>query len=410
MRLAGLVLALALLSRPAAAVEKRALPDYDGRGPGPGDGAWWAPRIALFPLWLVSEYVLRQPIRAAVRPFDRNAAEAGDNARDRWDLRPILQFDVGFRPRVGALVVGNDAFTTWRFRADTWGPASFGLASSAAAEVGRSSFEVYTDLSRRPDTLFHGLGPRSTPDARVRVPLDRGETGGRFTAAPHPALLFATAIAVRGARFHVPVERDYVAFVQRIALTVDARPIREVGLSVPKELARGDGVRLELDAEHAGAPLPNRRWLAWGGRIRARLELYRGRLLEAAATARFVDPLGTGDPPYLEQATLGGDQPLRGHLAGRLFGRSALAMGISYRWPVWVFLDGFVTVETGNVFGAHLRDATPRLFRLSAVTGIRNTSTSGYVFEILGGFGTEPIADGARVSSGRLLFSATRAL
>lgn len=397
------------MSRPAHADEKRPLPDYDGRRVERSDGALWIPRVVLFPLWAVHEYLIRAPIRGVVRIFDRNAAEPA-GPRDRWDLRPIFVFDAGFRPRLGALVTGNDAFTTWRVRADTWGPTSFGLAASAASEVPGGTFEMFSDLSKRPDTIFHGFGPESTPDARARVPIDRGETGGRFTAAPHPALMITTGIAVRGARFRVPVERDYVAFVQRLGLTFDARPLREIGLSIPKEMRRGSGVRVDVDAEHAGAPSPNRRWIAWGGTIAGMLDVYRGRILEAATTVRFVDPLGTTDPPYLEQASLGGDKMLRGHLTGRLFGRSALAMAASYRFPIWIFLDGFVSVEAGNVFGPHLNDVRPKLFRLSATTGVRNTGTSGYVFEILGGLGTEPIADGAKISSVRVLFAATRTL
>ena len=44
--------------------DRRAVPDYDGR-PEPttaGDIALWVPRVVLFPLYLVSEYLIRRPL------------------------------------------------------------------------------------------------------------------------------------------------------------------------------------------------------------------------------------------------------------------------------------------------------------------------------------------------------------
>lgn len=409
LRTLGVALALALIPARGSAAEKRPVPDYDGRPREPQNPALWAPRIALFPLWLISEYVVRAPVRAVVSVFDRNAADGG-SARDRWDLRPILVFDYGFRPRLGAMVTGNTAKTLWRIRADTFGAPSYALGGAAATEIGRSTVEVMSEISRRPDTIFHGFGPESTPDARVRVPVDRGQTAIKLAAELHPSFLVSTAIAVRGANFRVPVERDYVAFAQRVGLVLDLRPVREVGISVPPQLQRGSGVRIDVDGELATAALPARRWLSFGGTIMGMLDLYRGRILEVAATARFVDPLKSPDPPYLEQVSLGGDRLLRGHLAGRLHGKSALVAGVTYRWPVWIFLDGFISLEAGNVFNENLRDVSPKLFRLSATTGVRNTGASGYILELLAGFGTEPIVEGARISSARLLLAATRTL
>src|SRR5689334_3306490 len=50
-----------LFSAPARAEpEKRALPNYDGRGPSrttPGQKALWVPRLLLSPLYFVSEFV-----------------------------------------------------------------------------------------------------------------------------------------------------------------------------------------------------------------------------------------------------------------------------------------------------------------------------------------------------------------
>src|SRR5882672_4084403 len=49
----------------ATSPEPRELPDYDGRGgqpTTPGKVLLWVPRIAFFPFYLVSEYVVRRPL------------------------------------------------------------------------------------------------------------------------------------------------------------------------------------------------------------------------------------------------------------------------------------------------------------------------------------------------------------
>src|SRR5262249_39769004 len=55
--------------RTAIEEKKRAVPDYEGRGPEPtsfGDVALWVPRIIALPFYLVTEYVITQPLGALV--------------------------------------------------------------------------------------------------------------------------------------------------------------------------------------------------------------------------------------------------------------------------------------------------------------------------------------------------------
>jgi hypothetical protein len=411
--LAAAALSLSLLPCSARADEKRPLPDYDGR-PREKEGAgWWVPRVALFPLYLVHEYGVRRPIRAGVLIFDRNAAESGD-PRDRFDVRPIIVLDRGFRPRFGLYFGGRRERTAFRIQADTFGASSYMLGAAAWSELGteRASVEAYGEVIRRPDTIFHGLGPESSPDTRTRVALERGSAGGRLRVAPTTWFQLNAAMGVRGVKFHTPnVERDYVAVVQRLAITLDPRPLERVGVALEPELRRKSGLRFNFDGELAESPSPARTWATYGGDAIATLDVTgTGRIVELATMARFVDPLSGGAAPYIEHATLGGDRYLRGHLPGRLFGRSAFVASAEWRWPIWIFLDGFVRVDAGNVFGPHLRELSPRLFRLSATTGMRHVGTSGYIFELIAGVGTEPINDGARVSSVRVLFSASRPL
>src|SRR3954471_22946708 len=51
---------------------KREPQDYGGPpAPTVGPALLWAPRVVLFPPWLVSEYVLRQPVGALTRAAER---------------------------------------------------------------------------------------------------------------------------------------------------------------------------------------------------------------------------------------------------------------------------------------------------------------------------------------------------
>jgi hypothetical protein len=59
-------------SRTAAAIEKREPQDYGGPTQDQtGPASLWAPRVVLFALWLVNEYVLRQPMGLLVRSADK---------------------------------------------------------------------------------------------------------------------------------------------------------------------------------------------------------------------------------------------------------------------------------------------------------------------------------------------------
>ncbi len=404
-------LGFSLSPRPSRADEKRPLPDYDGRPSASESAAWWVPRVALYPFWLVHEYGVRKPLRAVVLIFDRDAAR-GPSTRDRFDVRPLVVLDYGFKPRLGMQVTIHHGDSAFRGRADTFGSSSFRLGGALLLTRESLSGEIYGELIRRPDTIFHGLGPRSQPDDRVRVALERGDVGSRVRAVPTQWLQVDALLSMRGVAFRTPgVERDYAAFAQRLSIRLDPRPVEAYGIALKDEFRRKNGVHFMVDGELAESPLPARTWAAYAGTALATFDVTgTGRVLELATVAEFVDPLSGGAPPYTEHVTLGGERYLRGHLPGRLFGRSALVAYAEWRWPAWSFLEGFVRVDTGNVFGAHLQEFSPRLLRLSATTGMRTLARSGYLFELLAGVGTETFEDRAHVSSVRLLLSANQPL
>src|SRR5580704_8503419 len=88
---------------------KRSLPDYGGEPSQTtaGDVALWVPRVIFYPVYLVSEYVIRRPLGAA-----ETAAERANLPNKIYDFftfgpdhkagfLPIALVDFGFEPSVG---------------------------------------------------------------------------------------------------------------------------------------------------------------------------------------------------------------------------------------------------------------------------------------------------------------------
>jgi hypothetical protein len=403
-----------------AAEPKRPIPEYDGRAEGTtaGDVALWAPRVLLAPAWVAHWFGVRAPIRALILIVDRPAAaETGPRwpGSERTSFRPLLEVDYGFAPRFGFATSFDRGGTPLRLHAEA-GTAGFAMGAAQTVDVarGRAFLEAHGFVDRRDDAIFHGLGPRSRPEDRRRIGVEKGEAAVAAVMAPTPHFDLVTAIGVRGGtvRGGGPEFEDWLLFVQRIRVGLDSRrPIVEPVLRPTPRWT--DGVRVELEAEHASMAPRAGSWITWGARAFATIDVTgERRILELGATMRFLSPLRTGgdDVPLLERVALGGDGPLRGHLAGRLYGDSALVATARWRWPIWVWLDGFLEAEAGNVYGRALEGLRPGSLRLSTMTGIRNHGLSPYRFEIAVGGATEPIDEGARPSSLRLLVTAWRPL
>jgi hypothetical protein len=125
----------------------------------------------------------------------------------------------------------------------------------------------------------------------------------------------------------------------------------------------------------------------------------------------FADPLGSQPVPFTELVTIGGTEPFAGFLHGRLRDRSAIAAQLSWRWPVFAYLDGVAAVGFGNVFDAHLTNFRWDLLRLSAELGVRTAAAFGKSnFQMVFGMGSEPFRDGLRLTSFRFALGVTYGL
>jgi hypothetical protein len=421
-------------SRPTDASPKRALPDYDGRGPEPAtaaDVALWVPRVLLSPLYLVTEYAIRWPLSIAVP-----AAEHADLPRKVYDFfafgpdhkagfAPVGYFDFGFNPSIGVYAFWNDAGfkgDDWHAHVEAWPTGWVAGSLTDRIEVdARHALQLRFEGVRRPDHVFYGLGPDVPQSNQSRYGEDRFDAGARYEWRFWRASRLEMGVGARAANiydghyggdpsltqeaatqaFALPpgFGQGYAALYNRGLLVVDTRAPASVGRS---------GIRAELQAEQGsdvrGSPASG--WIRYGGSAGAALDLnQRGRVVTLSVVAQFADPLGPRPVPFTELASLGGDGPMRGYYPGRLVDRSAAAVAAHYVWPVGPWLGGSLEAAVGNVFDEHLQGFRPGRTRFSSDVGVSTLTSSDYPIELTFGLGSETFERGGRIDSFRASLS-----
>ncbi len=401
-----------------------------------GPALLWVPRVILFPLWLVSEYVVREPVGALVRAAERNEwpqqviSFFTFGERQNVALFPSALFDFGLKPSVGFNL-------TWKyFLADpntlavhfgTWGPDWVSVhASDDYALTPRQVIAGQVSFVRRKDLPFYGIGPRSPSDPRYRYQAMTSEFAlgyqndfwhlsalsiragvrtlsfGDGGCCAEPALFDAVS---NGTVPSPPgYEQGYTAAFQALSVALDTRQA---------DPYVGTGVRLEAHGESVIAPSSDaakrRAWVAYGGAAGVGIDLWKRRVLGLGVAADFTDPL-RGTIPFTDQVSLGGSRPMRGFLLGRLIDRSAIVATAQYTWPVWVYLNGVLQADVGNVFGRHLDGFDPDLFRLSTAIGLRSNGSPESGLELLVAGGTDPFEQGFHYSSLRIVIGSHHGL
>lgn len=416
---------------------KRAMPDYDGRGEPPttaGDVLLWIPRVLFSPLYFVSEYLIRRPLGWFIATAERKQWPSAIanfflfGPDKKAGIVPTAFLDFGFRPSVGVYAFWDDLLgkdNHLRLHVSTFGADWLQGSIADRFPIGDSAtLDLRVEGVKRPDQVFHGMGPRTLQSDRSRYGIDKIQARPVFELRWWKASRITTEGGVRYVRFREDAccedpslvtrlaegvftapppgyETGYTAAFQRGELTVDTREERP---------AKQSGFRLEVEGELASNVREARsNWVRYGGSVGGFLDLRNNRTVSLSVTTLFVDPLSANAViPFTEQVVLGGQGPMRGYLYGRLIDRSAAIATLKYRWPIWVFLDGTMQVAAGNVFGAHLRDFDPNLLRFSAALGFESIGSPDHTFEFLAGFGTETIEHGANVNSIRVLFGTNR--
>jgi hypothetical protein len=426
---------------------RRPRPDYDGREDAPatfGQGLLWAPRILFFPVHVIWEYLVRAPIGWLVTEIERNNLLALLFDFFTWEERkaglvPTFLFDFGFLPSVGLYFFWND-FPVKNNDVRVWG-GFWGVDWLHATVLDRihldrdrTTLHLVFDALKRPDFIYNGEGYDILIEDQIarysresiqgyallehdfwresRLSL---ETGVRFygffgTDFGHepdkpeedqPSVPEAVTSG-RYDRYPTSFQEGYTGIYHRIELSLDSRPPR------PES---GSGVRLHGWGElgYDARDVVSRRWVRYGGVAGLFLDIGYNRLLALSGGLDLVDPLGTernvDGIPFTELVDIN-DMPnlVSGFLAGSLRGRSAFTLTLSYTYPIWVWLDGTVHVNVGNVFGEHFGDFDWERMRLFWGIGIRTISERDSAFTLEVAFGTDTLEQGAAISSIRLAF------
>lgn len=409
---------------------KRPLPDYDGRGPEAaprGEAALLVPRLLLSPLFVTDELLLRRPLAVAVP-----AAEHHDVPRllyDFFTFGPSHQgvfLPVGFaefdlQPSYGVYVSWHDAFLAGHdlsLHAETWTGDWLSLSLTQRLRFGRHGVRLHLRAIRRPDYPFYGLGPGAAYGHRARYGARTLESKASYEVRLWRASYLSVGAGVRTVEFFhgwhgadasledavqagtfpppPGMDSGYAAELHHVTAVLDTRrPWPE----------SGSGVRLKAHVEEANDVRAPAYWL----RTEALATLFWDvtgdrRVLSCSLTVQFVDPLGTGAIPFTELIELGGNGLMRGLPWQRLADRSAAVTTLRYEWPVGPWITGALQGALGNVFDAHLRSFDRRLLRLSWAVGLSSekASSSDYPIEVLFGFGTRTLEDGAGIESVRV--------
>lgn len=430
------LLAFSLVALTATAGDKRKLPDYDGRGPPPttaGDVLLWVPRLLLAPPYLVSEYVIRRPLGAAIAGAERAGLPGAlydfftFGPEHNAGFAPTLFVDFGFRPSAGLFVFWNDAVARgndMRLQLGFWGvswlAASFTDRIHFSCDPG-DVIQLEVSALRRPDYAFFGIGPDSTQAALARYGSDqlearmsvdkrwwrlstiRARTIARQVEFHRGSLGSDRVLDDEIARGAVPPARyveGYSLVKNELSVSLDSREARP---------ASGSGARVEVHAAHSADFRGRGTWVSYGGTAGVFLDVTgRSRVLSLSSTVHFVDRIDNSEVPFTELAALGGFGPMRGFFPGRLLGQSAFVAEAAYHWPIWIWLDGLMRLEMGNAFHEHLEGLALRKMRFSAAIGVESAGLTDNPLEVLLGFGSETIETGAQIESFRLFVGTHR--
>lgn len=435
--------------------EKREAQDYEGRPrvTTTGEDLLWIPRVALFPLYVVSDFVIRRPLGAITMAIDDTGfiAKVEDiftfGPRNNVGIIPTAFYAFGFRPSIGVYHFYDDFLVK-----DNQLRASFATGGEkyfTARVVDRIPIKVFVDEHGvrdaryrlhlevggivRPDYLFYGVGwraayadesgyeqrsvgggvrlhiePRPANFVEAWTTLRHHEfTNGECPSYPEDCGTRPISLAVTEGRYPLPAGfGGYDAFKVGARGVVDSRPPRPRG---------GSGVvaeaRVELGVDVAG----HGEWARMGATMGGHLDLTgTRRVLGLLLDARLIEPFSTDSRvPFTEligagrtDGVLDGDL-LRGFAPGRLLGESSVTASLEYSWPIWSFVDASLQAQVGNVFGREFEDFEFERLRFSFVGGFRSPDQRDHGLNLLVGFGTKPFVDGGAPDTLRFLVGGT---
>jgi hypothetical protein len=388
--------------------------------------------VALSPLYLVSEYVVRRPLGGLVTIAERHhwVNAVSDffmfGPRNNYVVVPTALFDFGLLPSVGFYFAGDGAWAAGnsiRLHAATWGADWINATARdrMSWNGGTTALGARVDFKREADLLFFGIGPDVTTATRSRYGLQRFDAGLTFEQQLFGESALALSSGVRAIAYRAGdccadpsldariadgslamppgYGVNYTTLYQRAELALDSRAPRP---------ASATGGYLQIHAETDIDVRNDRSWIEYGAVVGAALDLQsRQRAVKVQLAVDYADPLRGDAVPFNELASLGGSL-MPGFVAGWMTGRSTVAAQLGYSWPVWMWLDGQARFSMGNAFGSHLGGLSGDKLRLSADLGLISVGKRDQGFELLFGLGTETLDQGAGITSVRLSFGSRK--
>ncbi len=430
---------------PLSADDKRANPGYEAEEP--ASGALWVPRVILFPLYLVSEFVVRRPLGALSTYAEAHdwpqkflyATSFGTYGTDhQMGILPTATLEWGVRANAGLYFYADNAFAQGnhvRLSATAGGPNWLQLLLADRVDLGPDRHvALKASVTRRADQQFWGFGPQS-PSSGFRYRVTQADGALAYHNRFWRTSEFNSAVGLRSALFdnHVssgpsvahgiatgslvaspPGFEGYTIAYQRLAVALDTRRLREQNpriASVDFVSPPGTGARLELLGEHDatvsglrdGYP-PVHQWVRYGGEVGVYGDITgMQRTLGLSVSTELADPIEHSEIPFVELPSLGGLEPMRAFKTYRFIDRSWLVTQASYQWPIWPELDGRLEAALGNVFGPRYQGFDPDLLRGSFALGVETTGSRDLAFQVLFGIGTRTIRDGFGVEKLRFV-------
>ena len=398
---------------------KRPAPSYDGRveeNTSAGEALIWVPKVLLFPVHLVLEYVVRWPIVQGITLAEEHylltrverffTFSDGDGG-----LFPTLFFDFGMSPSMGlyffhdnVLVKDHDLVLQLGYWPADW-----------LHVIVKDEFKVFRDSSGtvasrveviyRPDYEFHGLGPnsRDQDEREFRLQQTEVEFGLRtaFKGLNRLYLGFVyrntkvtdgedDGVASPGSPFDVTDPNQVPGYGSTYNL-LQARFALELDSRSPDRVSRpGSGLRLDLFGSFSVDPGdPELRFVRYGGEAAGFWDFTGlNHVLALRFYAELLERVGDTDVPFTERISLGGNEHLRGFLEGRLRGDSAMVATLDYRYPIWSFLDANLFVSVGNAFLGRFDDLHVKRMVMNWGLALRTNTSRNVSLDIMVAFGT----------------------
>lgn len=450
----------------AAAGEPRPPVNYDGRearAATAGEILIWVPRIVLYPVHLVMNYLVRVPIVWTVTRLEEyyvfKRIERFLSFRDgKSIIFPTFFGDFGLRPGAGLtnnntdlFFKGNDLSLSFGYGGKHFINASVTNNTKVLSD-NSGRLRLFGNFIRRSDQPFYGEGPFTSTDNRYNYEVRRLEAGWELRAVLEDLSWISFGQTLRDVSFDNDGINQNIGALDTAANRAplncgdddySSRP--RDGTNVPYApcgYTDGGGYRLlesrleakidtrDPDTEYRGGtgmlfeafgsfefdPTNlSRSFVRFGGEVGGFWDVSgAGHTLALRVYGEFTERTGSVDDPipFTELPALGGMETMRGFLQRRFVGDSAFMATVSYRYPIWSLLDAELFAGVGNVFDGYYSGWSFERQTLSSGISLRTSFTRDSSLQILFAVGTnrfeESENDNFKVDSVRFAFGYVR--